>query len=117
MPSAVSIQARVENPCHEEAVLMNHLTSRRSFLAQFSTALAAATAGRSLLAADGTPRKPRVLLKSGWQTVNIGDIGHTPGMLRLLAEHLPGIDVALWPNSIGGNDTPALFKRHFPNLK
>jgi polysaccharide pyruvyl transferase WcaK-like protein len=91
--------------------------TRRTFLGSLAAAVAAATAGRTLLGADGQPRRPRVLLKSGWQTVNIGDIGHTPGMLRLLADHLPGVDVALWPNSITGNNTEAMFARHFPKLQ
>ena len=30
----------------------------------------------------GTTAKPtKILLRSSWQTVNIGDIAHTPGML------------------------------------
>jgi hypothetical protein len=36
--------------------------------------------------AEGAPR--RILLRSSWQTVNIGDIAHTPGMLALLEPHL-----------------------------
>ena len=96
---------------------MPHNTSRRAFLAQLSAAAVAATAGRPLFAADGTKRKPHVLLKSGWQTVNIGDIGHTPGMLRLLADLLPDVDVTLWPNDIRSNGTDAMFRRHFPALK
>jgi hypothetical protein len=44
---------------------MLHHTSRRAFLTQLSAAVAAATVGRSLFAADGTNRKPHVLLKSG----------------------------------------------------
>lgn len=96
---------------------MPHDTSRRAFLTQLAAAVSAATAGRSLVAADGSKRKPHVLLKSGWQTVNIGDIGHTPGMLRLLAELLPDVDVTLWPNNIRGNATDTMFRRHFPDLK
>ena len=38
----------------------------------------------------------RILLRSSWQTVNIGDIGHTPGVLALLGKHLPNIEVRLW---------------------
>jgi len=29
-------------------------------------------------------RPPRILLRSSWQSVNIGDVGHTPGALSLL---------------------------------
>ncbi len=39
--------------------------------------------------ADGGKRPPRILLRSSWQTVNIGDIAHTPGVLSILRQHLP----------------------------
>jgi len=29
-------------------------------------------------------RRPRIVLRSAWQTINIGDVGHTPGVLRLI---------------------------------
>jgi hypothetical protein len=69
-----------------------------------------------IASAADAPRQPRVLLRSGWQTVNIGDIGHTPGALRLLYEYVPGVEVTLWPSSIdqGVDD---LLKRRFPQLK
>ena len=35
------------------------------------------------------PRAPRILLRSSWQVVNIGDIAHTPGVLALLGIALP----------------------------
>ena len=38
-----------------------------------------------------------ILLRSSWQAVNIGDIGHTPGVLRLLERHFPEAKVTLWP--------------------
>ena len=71
-------------------------TSRRTFLAGLA---ATACAGPDLAATVRRP--PRVLLRSSWQTVNIGDIAHTPGMLRLLGEHLPDAEVTLWPGNIG----------------
>ena len=37
----------------------------------------------------------KILLRSGWQTVNIGDIAITPGMLRLIERHLPETEVTL----------------------
>lgn len=37
----------------------------------------------------------KILLRSGWQTINIGDIGITPGMLRLIERHLPNAEVTL----------------------
>ena len=48
------------------------MTTRRSFVSSILAAL-----GGSVFAADGRPRT--ILLQSAWDTVNIGDIGHTPG--------------------------------------
>ena len=48
-------------------------------------------------AADGKAA-PKILLRSSWQTVNIGDIGHTPGVLHLLEQHVPQAQVRLWGN-------------------
>ncbi len=56
-----------------------------------------------------------IVLKSGWQTVNIGDIAHTPGILHLLETHLPEVSVTLWPNDIGDGIEDMLVKR-FPKL-
>jgi hypothetical protein len=56
------------------------------------------------------------LLRSSWQTVNIGDIGHTPGILRLLGEHLPEAEITLWPGNIG-NGVEAMLRRNFPALR
>ncbi|MEZ5299985.1 MAG: hypothetical protein R3F11_04860 [Verrucomicrobiales bacterium] len=60
---------------------------------QFLTAALAAAATPRLHARGANP--PRVLLRSPWQTVNIGDIGHTPGVLALLEKHLPEAEVRL----------------------
>src|SRR5688500_6482371 len=70
--------------------LMTSRLTRRRFL------LAAAAVGVG--AARAADRRPTILLRSGWQTVNIGDIAHTPGLLALLERHLPAADVVLWPN-------------------
>ena len=63
---------------------------RRFVQATFVSALA-----RTLRAA-GAGRPPRILLRSSWQVVNIGDIAHTPGVLALLEKHLPEAEVRLW---------------------
>jgi len=68
----------------------------------------------ALRAAAEKPR--RILLRSSWQTVNIGDIGHTPGILRLLGECLPQAEITLWPNDIG-NGVEAMLRRNFPALR
>ena len=84
--------------------------NRRHFLhTTFAAALPA------LASAQAAPRK-RILLRSSWQTVNIGDIAHTPGMLHLLEKHLPEYDVTLWPSSVENGVAEMLTKR-FPKLK
>jgi polysaccharide pyruvyl transferase WcaK-like protein len=82
---------------------------RREFLAG-SIALAAA----ALLPAV-QKRKPRILLRSSWQTVNIGDIAHTPGALTLLEKYLPDAEVRLWPSSIN-NGVDEILKKRFPKV-
>jgi polysaccharide pyruvyl transferase WcaK-like protein len=84
---------------------------RRSFLG-LSATLAWATALRA--ASPGRP--PRILLRSSWQTVNIGDIAHTPGMLALLEKHLPAAEVTLWPGSVD-NGVGEMLQRRFPKLR
>jgi polysaccharide pyruvyl transferase WcaK-like protein len=83
--------------------------NRRSFLAS-SLAVAASTA---LFAQARRP--PRIVLRSSWQTVNIGDIAHTPGVLRLLEQHLPEAEVRLWPSKVD-NGVAELLRARFPRL-
>jgi polysaccharide pyruvyl transferase WcaK-like protein len=83
--------------------------NRRHFL---TTTLASTLA--SLPAAENRPR--RIVLRSSWQTVNIGDIAHTPGVLALLEKHLPDVEVRLWPSSVDNGVEEMLMKR-FPKLK
>jgi hypothetical protein len=64
------------------------------------------------LAAD-TP--PSILLRSGWQTINIGDIAHTPGVLTILKREVPEARVTLWSNALDLGVREMLL-RHFPAL-
>ncbi len=90
------------------------MTDRRTFVTHASVLLASAAVSRTAL---GKParKKKTVLLRSSWQTVNIGDVGHTPGVLRLLAKHLPGVAVRLWPSDVG-NGVEEILRHRFPNL-
>lgn len=81
---------------------------RRHFLA--SSLLTAITGS---LSASGGPR--RLILRSSWQTVNIGDIAHTPGVLALLEKHLPDVEVRLWPSKIN-NGVEEMLRTRFPKL-
>jgi hypothetical protein len=81
---------------------------RRHFLTtSFFTALAAS------LQAAGGPK--RLILRSSWQTVNIGDIAHTPGVLALLEKYLPEVEVRLWPSNVN-NGVEEMLQARFPKV-
>lgn len=61
-------------------------------------------------------KAPVIILRSGWQTVNIGDIAHTPGVLRLIDKHVPGARVILWSTSVD-RGVDSMLKRNFPSLR
>jgi len=61
-------------------------------------------------------RPPIILLRSGWQTINIGDIAHTPGVLAVIERHMPDARVILWPAAVDRGVEPML-KRRFPKLE
>src|SRR5687768_10147338 len=67
-------------------------------------------------AAATSGRPPRILLRSSWQSVNIGDIGHTPGALSLLEKYFPEADVTLWPSELG-HGSRELLTKGYPRLK
>ncbi|MGN9811658.1 polysaccharide pyruvyl transferase family protein [Micromonospora sp. BQ11] len=61
-------------------------------------------------------RGPRILLRSSWQTVNIGDVAHTPGVLALIEKHIPDAEVQLWPSSLG-DGVAEMLRARFPSVK
>ncbi|HUR59708.1 MAG TPA: polysaccharide pyruvyl transferase family protein [Opitutaceae bacterium] len=83
---------------------------RRKFIAASFLALSGALRVR----AAGS--RPRIVLRSSWQTVNIGDIGHTPGVLALIEKHIPEAEVTLWPMDVR-NGVEAMLRRRFPRLR
>ena len=87
---------------------------RRDFL---QSLVAACAASRAVLSqGSDQQRPPRLLLRSSWQTVNIGDIAHTPGVLGILEKHLPGVEVRLWPSKVDNGVEEMLLAR-FPKLR
>jgi polysaccharide pyruvyl transferase WcaK-like protein len=60
-------------------------------------------------------KQPQILLVSGWQTVNIGDIAHTPGLIHLLKTFIPEVKITLWPNDIDLQEEQSLMM-YFPDL-
>ena len=92
---------------------------RRTFISTVATSLGATALNSpfvpTLRAAD--PRAPRILLRSSWQVVNIGDIAHTPGVLALLEKHIPGAEVRLWASGDLSPEVAAMEHHRFPKLK
>jgi len=87
------------------------MMNRRHFLqASFATAIAGAVHAAS-------KRPPRILLRSSWQVVNIGDIAHTPGVLALIEKHIPDAEVVLWASADLSPEVAAMEHRRFPKLK
>lgn len=83
--------------------------SRRHFL---TTATAAALTAASRAA----PGPKKIVLRSSWQTVNIGDIAHTPGVLALLEKYLPDVEVRLWPSKVD-NGVEEMLRARFPKVE
>src|SRR3954469_4232238 len=92
--------------------------NRRAFL----TRTAAAAVVGSLIhpslfaAAEKAGRPPRILLRNGWQSVNIGDIGHTPGALAVLTKFFPEAEITLWPTELG-HGARELLLANYPKIK
>ena len=86
--------------------------TRRTAIQAGSLAILSTVAGGA--ASSARPR--RILLRSSWQTVNIGDIAHTPGLLAMLERELPDVEVTLWPSSLTGG-VEAMLSRRFPRLR
>ena len=89
--------------------------NRRTLLQTTVAAIAAfaASASTALFAREKVATK--ILLRSSWQTVNIGDIAHTPGMLALLEKHRPDAEVTLWPGKVD-RGVEEILRARFPEL-
>ncbi len=84
------------------------MNTRRHFIASVTAAL-----GGSVFAADGRPKT--IVLQSAWAVHNIGDIGHTPGTLRVLEEHLPEVRIVLWAMKLDER-VEAMLRARFPKV-
>src|SRR5688500_16477257 len=57
-----------------------------------------------------------ILLYSGWATHSCGDVGHSPGTLRYLAQHLPAAKVTCWLRKT--NDAvDTMLRKRFPAVE
>lgn len=93
--------------------------NRRDFIRVSAAATVAATSSStgSRVAVAAGRRAPRILLRSSWQVVNIGDVAHTPGVLALLEAHVPGAEVVLWASGDLTAQVGEMLRRRFPKLR
>ncbi len=65
---------------------------------------------------DTAKKNLTILLVSGWQDINIGDIAHTPGLLNVFETFLPDAKVILWKKSYG-KDVELMLNKAFPKVQ
>ena len=95
--------------------MSNHST-RREWI-KTAGALALGTMCAKDVFAATAKNNPRILLVSGWQDVNIGDIAHTPGFLHVLETFLPEAQTVLWKKSGYNKEVAKIYKSYFPEVK
>ena len=97
----------------------NFRKGRRKFLLQTALVGGMMLLPSAILQAcsgTGKKRKPTILIVSGWQDVNIGDIAHTPGLLNILQKYLPGSRLILWKMS-HSEEVGRMLKNNFPDVQ
>lgn len=57
-----------------------------------------------------------ILVVSGWQDINIGDIAHTPGLLNILQSFFPDTRLILWKKS-AGTEVEDWLGKNFPRVR
>ncbi|WP_375444771.1 polysaccharide pyruvyl transferase family protein [uncultured Fibrella sp.] len=91
--------------------------TRRDFLQQ-AALLSASMLASHVGLATGQKTNPVILLRSGWQIENIGDVAHTPGFLALMETYLPGARAIFWPHyAILPQSEIDMLEHRFPRLQ
>ncbi|HSO89068.1 MAG TPA: polysaccharide pyruvyl transferase family protein [Draconibacterium sp.] len=94
--------------------IQNNKIHRRIWMKQVGI-LATGVAFSEVIFSCTGKKNPTILLVSGWQDVNIGDIAHTPGLLHVLETFLPESKIILWKRS-SGEDVKKLLNKNFPKV-
>ena len=93
---------------------MNNM-KRKRFIQQVATITSGALLAPHILLAT-RKKNPLILVVSGWQDVNIGDIAHTPGFLNILQTFIPQATIILWKRS-KGQEVEQMLEKDFPKVK
>lgn len=88
--------------------MKRRLFLRHSFAASLATSLSA-------LPSVAAGQRPRVLLRNGWQSLNIGDVAHYIGMMELFRRHQIDAEVRFWTSNME-NGADELFRKTFPDV-
>jgi polysaccharide pyruvyl transferase WcaK-like protein len=90
--------------------------NRRHFLQSSVAASLSFAPLVSQLAAQNPGRKPRMLLRNAWQSINIGDIAHYIGLFELLAKHGIDPEIRFWASNLE-NGADGLVKKYWPHVQ
>lgn len=88
---------------------------RREFLQKATLTAAGSLLVPYILQATGKKR-PVLMVVSGWQDVNIGDIAHTPGLIALLKSRIKGVRIILWKRT-ESRIVDEMLQRHYPDVQ
>jgi len=91
------------------------MSDRRTFIKSVAAALSLA-AMPACASKEARPKKVKILVVSGWQDINIGDIGHTPGLLNVLQTYIPNAEITLWKMR-KGEEVEKMLGHYFPKVK
>jgi polysaccharide pyruvyl transferase WcaK-like protein len=95
---------------------MKHMLNRREWLKKTGL-VSSGILLSELLFASAFKKNPTILLVSGWQDVNIGDIAHTPGLLHVLETFLPEAKIILWKKSGYNKEVSKIYSENFPKVQ
>ncbi len=95
--------------------MKSNLVTRRDWLRKASV-LTSGLVLSNMISCSTAKKNPVILLVSGWQDVNIGDIAHTPGLLHVLETFLPKARIILWKRS-KSEVVKELLHINFPEVK
>ncbi len=91
--------------------------SRREWMKQAALAQAGFLMMRGLSSCCQSAKDIKtILVVSGWQAENIGDVAHTPGLLNILQTFLPDTNIILWKAN-QNKEVQDLIEKYFPKVK
>ncbi len=92
--------------------------NRRDFLSSLALAGACAALPGAARGSAPAPTAGRrcILLRGSWQSINIGDIGHTPGAIQMIRRWMPEARIILWAGGVE-RGAKELIERAFPDVE